>query len=170
VQLPVVVDVRPLPECPELLELLPGELLDWAVGSRDRQVSHGGLETLQQQEIAPAAHRCSQLGLRLLALPLERRQQLSGLGSRAELSGFHREMLEQNVEVADRPEELPEAVELGASIVDPGAVEHRPRGSQDRAKPPDRDPHVMDGVGVVGLPDRRIVRPELCELGGDELG
>ncbi len=101
------------------------------------------------------------------------RRERAALGRRQE-RGLIPEVPEQDVEVADRAQEIAEPRQLRAERLDPLGGEHRPRGAQEGPEPPRRHAHLVEVFGVASEPRAGVVGQHRGELrpdhGGEVLG
>ena len=122
------------------------------------------LEAIEQRQVAILGERCDRRPTRLLVLALERLDEPAELVGPVERLDLSPDVLEQDVEVAGRPERGAEPAELVAQLGGPVGVEQRPRGAQECARPPGRDPQLMEVLGVVAEARARIVREQALVL------
>jgi hypothetical protein len=72
----------------------------------------------------------------------------------------------EHVEVANEPEGGAEPVQLAPQPFHPPVVEQGPARAQDGPEAADRDPHLVDMVGVLARAGPGLVRPEGLHEGG----
>ena len=77
-------------------------------------------------------------------------------------------MVEQDVEVSDRPEQAAEPAELRAQRLGPFGRDQAARGTEQRTRPACRDAQLVEGFRVLAEPDAWVVREHRLVLRDEE--
>jgi hypothetical protein len=123
----------------------------------------GALDGREQLQVALARERLEERGTGLPAFGFER-----GDGAaertpvvRREILRLLPDVLDEDVEIAHRPEHAPEPLELGAKRLRPVAHQHRACGAEQSPKPARGHPVLVEVLRVVAEPGSGVVREQL---------
>ena len=147
-------------------ELAPGDVLDTNRLVDDRRRLNTGLDPVEQCEIALALEGLDEQLAVAFAFGFEEREQAPERPLLASLEprGVVTEVLDEDVEVADRAEGAAEPGELRAERLCPLGVEHGPGRAQKRPEAARRDTHLVELLGIGAEAGAWVVREDLAVL------